>query len=50
MRRRRSAAEPVLCDFTQLDDLQAAVFQLEVVVSFEEVAVICGGGAQVIRF
>lgn len=36
-----SAAEPVLCDFTQLDDLQAAVLQFEIVVTFEEVAVIC---------
>lgn len=38
---RSSTAEPVLSDFTQLDDLQAAVFQFEVVVVFEEVAVIC---------
>lgn len=45
-RRGRSAAEPVLCDFPQLDNLQAAVFQLEVVVSLEEVAVICGRRAK----
>lgn len=36
-----STTEPVLCDFTQLDDLQTAVFQFEIVVTFEEIAVIC---------
>lgn len=33
--------EPVLRDFAQLDNLQAAVLQLEIVVAFEEIAVIC---------
>ena len=37
----RSTTEPVLCDFAQFDNLQAAVFQFEIVVAFEEVAVIC---------
>lgn len=41
-----STTEPVLCDFTQLDNLQAAVFQFEIVVTFEEVAVICERQAQ----
>lgn len=41
-----STTEPVLCDFTQLDDLQAAVFQFEIVVAFEEVTVICQRQAQ----
>lgn len=33
--------KPVLCDFTQLDNLQAAVLQFEIVATFEEVTVIC---------
>lgn len=41
-----STTEPVLCDFSQLDNLQTAVFQFEIVVTFEEVAVICGRQAQ----
>lgn len=45
-----STTEPVLCDFTQLDNLQAAVFQFEIVVTFEEVAVICERQAQCTLF
>lgn len=45
-----STTEPVLCDFAQLDNLQAAVFQFEIVVTFEEVAVICERQAQCTLF
>lgn len=35
-----STTEPIFSDLSQLDDLQAVVFQFEVVVTLKEVAVI----------
>lgn len=37
---KRSTTEPIFSDLSQLDDLQAVVFQFEVVVTLKEVAVI----------
>lgn len=42
-----STTKPIFRDLSQFDDLQAVVFQFEVVVTFKEVAVICERQTQI---
>ena len=41
--------QPILCNFTQFDNLQVVVIQFKVVGAFEEIAVICRTHKKMVR-